>query len=137
MNEKQMQKQKCEYCLYLITATAFFILLTYTTPLVDRLVMRDIMGTITAIASFVGMGVCIYVARFLSYGNSNLNRRLKHVYIMTALIMACTLGMGIAGVIAPKPHVWDIIYNLRALSVVLEVLAVMRFVQAWFKLGRD
>lgn len=133
----QDEKQKCEYCLYLIIATGFFIFLTYTTPLIDRMVMRDIMGAVTAIASFCGIGICIYVARFLSYGCSHLNRRLKHVYIMTGLIMACTMCMGIAGIVAPKPQVWDIIYNLRALSIILEVLAVARFVQAWVKIGRD
>lgn len=131
------EKQKCEYCLYLIIATGFFIFLTYTTTLIDRMVMRDIMGLVTAVSSFIGIAVCVYVARFLSYGCSSLNRRLKHVYIMTGLIMVCTMSMGIAGIVAPKPQVWDIIYNLRALSIILEVLAVTRFVQAWVKIGRE
>lgn len=130
------EKQKCEYCLYLVITGAFFLILSYVTPNFDRQVVRDIMGVITALSSLVGVGICVYVARFLSHGCSSLNRRLKHVYIMTAFVLACTMGMGVAGFIDPPLHVWDKIYNLRTLAVVLEIIAVGRFVQAWVKIGR-
>lgn len=131
------EKQKCEYCLYLVIAGAFFLILSYVTPHFDREIIRDVMGLITAIASFIGIGICVYVAKFLSSGCSNLNRRLKHVYIMTAFVLLCTMGMGFAGYYGPPVHVWDKLYNLRALAVILEIIAVSRFVYAWIKIGRE
>lgn len=133
---KDDEKQKCEYCLYLLICTVFFIGLSYITQEISRENVRDIMGLITAVCSFYGIGVCVFVGRFLSHGCSSLNRRLKHVYIMTAFIFSCTMGMGVAGIIAPKPEYWDIIYNLRTLAIILEVVAVARFVSAWVKIGR-
>lgn len=123
--------------MYLIITAAFFLVLSYLTPSVDREIIRDIMGIITAVLSAIGIGICLYVARFLSYGCSDLNRRLKHVYIMTSLVLLCTMGMGIAGYMAPDITVWDKIYNIRTLALLLEIVAVFRFVYAWVKIGRE
>lgn len=132
-----MNKTKCEYCMYMLIVAGYLILLSFIGQDIDRLYVRDIMGTITSIASLVGLSLCIYAAKLLSHGYSELNNKLKHVYVMTALIMVCTAAMGIAGIIHPDPKIWDIIYNIRALSIVLEVVAFARFVRVWVKYGKE
>ncbi len=132
MNE---ENYKCTLCLYVVILSIAAIASTYWLPLYDRELVREYTGTITAAGSTAGGLLCAYFVYIMSRGKSALNRRLQEVYFLMLVIFTCTAAFGVLGTMHPAPEDWDIVYNIRAVAIVLEVVALFRFFLIWWKVG--
>lgn len=127
----------CLPCAYTWIMGLALLLCTFVVPYFDRTIVRDISGAITFGASVFGAYLCILSMRKISHGHGELNRRLRLTYYMMIYIFVCTGAFGISGVINPPVIVWDVIYNTRAVAIVLEVFALYRFFTLWWDIGRQ
>jgi len=130
-------KRKCIICLYVLVLSIATVISTFVLPEFDRGIVRNYSGALTTIGSIVGGWMCIFSVWLMSRGHTKLNGYLQEVYFLMFAIFLCTATFGIFGILKPPLETWDVVYNIRAVAIMLEAVALYRFFKAWWRIGRQ
>lgn len=130
-------KKQCIICLYTLILSIAAVASTLILPQFDRADVREIAGALTLVGSLGGGIMCMFFVMLMSQGMRDLNARLQEVYYLMLIIFICTASFGILGIMHPPIEAWDLVYNIRAIAVLLEVIALYRFFKCWLKVGSE
>lgn len=94
---------------------------------------RPPFGVLTVAAGSVGTIVAGTIVYYLGKDPGALACSLRDVYYLVAFIFICTVGFGVLGAMEADVEYWALVYQIRAVALVLEVYALLRFFKIWRK----